>query len=59
MPRRHYKGATEYVCLNCAAEGALPLVAYMFTRKPNDPNYYCFFPADIEAAMSPDLKCIF
>jgi hypothetical protein len=22
----------------------------MFTRKANDPNYYAFFPADIEAA---------
>jgi len=24
----------------------------MFTRKTNDPNYYAFFPADIERAFS-------
>jgi len=53
MPRRRYKDATEYVCLNCAANGELPLAAYTFTRKANDPGYYCFFPADIEAAMVP------
>jgi predicted RNA-binding Zn-ribbon protein involved in translation (DUF1610 family) len=56
MPRRQYKNATEYVCLNCAANGDLPLIAYTFTRKGNDPNYYAFFPADIEAAFRPSRR---
>jgi len=51
LPRRRYEEATEYVCLDCAARGEWPLAAYTFTRKANDPNYYCFFPADIDAMM--------
>ena len=48
IPRRRYLDATEYVCLDCASKGDIPLIAYSFTRKANDPDYYVFFPADID-----------
>jgi hypothetical protein len=48
MPRRSCKDATEYACFGCPDAGELPLGAFMFTRKANDPNYYAFFPADIK-----------
>jgi hypothetical protein len=50
MPRRRCKDATEYVCFKCPDVGELPLGAFMFTRKANDPNYYAFFPPDVERA---------
>jgi hypothetical protein len=46
LPRRRCKGATEYACTECGRE--LPLGAFIFTLKANDPNYYAFFPEDIE-----------
>jgi len=49
-PRRWCEGATEYACFECGKD--LPLGAFMFTRKTNDPNYYWFFPADIERMFS-------
>jgi hypothetical protein len=46
VPRRWCKGATEYACSECGRN--LPLGALIFTLKVNDPNYYVFFPADVD-----------
>ena len=56
LPRRRHEDATEYVCLDCAVQGQWPLAAYMFTRKANDPNYFAFFPAAIDALLVPGTK---
>jgi predicted RNA-binding Zn-ribbon protein involved in translation (DUF1610 family) len=51
MPRRRCKDATEYACTECGPE--LPLGAFMFKLKANDPRYYAFFPPDIEKMFRP------
>src|SRR5215472_2636713 len=51
MPRRRCKDATEYACTKCGRE--LPLGAFMFTLKANDPRYYAFFPPDIDKMFRP------
>jgi hypothetical protein len=53
IPRRRYKNATEYACTGCGQE--LPLGATMFTLKDNDPDYYAFFPLDIERSFRKDI----
>src|SRR5262245_319079 len=52
--RRRYKDATEYACTECGRD--LPLGAFMFTLKDNDPRYYAFFPLDIEKMFRPDVR---
>ena len=52
-PRRRYKDATEYACTECGKD--LPLGAFMFTLRDNDPRHYAFFPLDIEKMFRPDV----
>jgi len=52
FPRRWCKGATEYAC-ECRRD--LPLGAYVFTLKANDPRYYVFFPPDLERMFRSDI----
>lgn len=53
IPRRRYKNATEYACTQCGRE--LPLGAFTFTMKDNDPHCYALFPLDIEKAFRSDV----
>ena len=53
MPRRRCKNATEYACTQCGRE--LPLGAFIFTLKDNDPRCYAFFPPDIERIFRSDI----
>jgi predicted RNA-binding Zn-ribbon protein involved in translation (DUF1610 family) len=53
IPRRRYKNATEYACTQCGRE--LPLGAFIFTLKDNDPRCYAFFPLDIEKMFRSDI----
>jgi hypothetical protein len=53
IPRRRCKEATEFACTECGRD--LPLGAYVFTMKANDPRYYVFFPRDLEKMFRRDI----